>query len=102
MTGFEVDPTALRSASPKFSSAGDKLQHAWETLRSALDANNGCWGNDDAGQEFAKSYLPLAESGKQAFPLLVEGLHSIRAGLDASADTWEQVDEGGAKTFGGK
>lgn len=102
MTGFEVDPTALRSASPKFSSAGDKLQTAWETLRSELDAQGECWGNDEAGQEFAKSYKPLAESGRQAFPLLVDGIHSIREGLDASADTWESVDQGGAKSFGGK
>jgi uncharacterized protein YukE len=102
VTGFEVDPTALRSASPKFSAAGDKLQSAWETLRSALDAQGECWGNDEAGQEFAKSYKPLADSTRQAFPMLVEGIHSIRTGLDASADTWEAVDQGGAQSFGGK
>jgi uncharacterized protein YukE len=102
VTSFEVDPTALRSASPKFSAAGDKLQTAWETLRGVLDANNGCWGNDEAGQEFAKSYLPLEQSARQAIPLVAEGIHSIRKGLDASADTWEAVDQGGAKSLGGK
>lgn len=102
MTGFEVDPTALRSASPKFSATGDKLQTAWETLRGVLDANNGCWGGDDAGKEFQKSYVPIADQARQAFPALAEGVHSIRKGLDASADTWESVDQSGAKSLGGK
>lgn len=102
VTGFEVDPTALRSASPKFSAAGDKLQTAWETLRGVLDANNGCWGNDEAGQEFSKSYLPIADLARQAFPMLTDGIHSIRKALDASADTWESVDQAGAKSLGGK
>ncbi|MFS8101227.1 WXG100 family type VII secretion target [Lentzea alba] len=102
MTGFEVDPTALRSQSPKFSAAGDKLQTAWETLRGVLDANNGCWGGDDAGKEFQKSYVPIADQARQAFPALTEGIHSIRKGLDASADTWEAVDESGKKSLGGK
>lgn len=102
MTGFEVDPTALRSQSPKFSAAGDKLQTAWEALRGVLDANNGCWGGDEAGQEFAKSYLPIADQARQAFPALTEGIHSIREGLDASADTWEAVDQANRRSLGGR
>ena len=102
MTGFEVDPTALRAASPKFSATGDKLHTAWEALRNVLDANNGCWGGDEAGQEFAKSYLPLADTARQAFPALTEGVHSIRKGLDASADTWEAADKANARSLGGK
>ncbi|SEQ10553.1 WXG100 family type VII secretion target [Lentzea xinjiangensis] len=102
VTSFEVDPTALRAASPKFSAAGDKLQTAFEALRAVLDANNGCWGGDEAGQEFAKTYVPLADKARQAFPALAEGIHSIREGLDASADTWEAADQAGAKSFGGK
>ena len=102
VTGFEVDPTALRSASPKFSAAGDKLQTAWETLRAALDANNGCWGGDEAGKEFEKTYVPIADKARQAFPALAEGIHSIRKGLDASADTWEAADKGGAGSLGGR
>lgn len=102
VSGFEVDPTALRSASPKFSAAGDKLQTAWETLRGVLDANQGCWGGDEAGKEFEKTYVPIADQARQAFPALAEGIHSIRTGLDASADTWEAVDQGGAQSLGGR
>ncbi|MFD5824954.1 WXG100 family type VII secretion target [Lentzea sp. NPDC060358] len=102
MTSFEVDPTALRSASPKFSAAGDKLQTAFETLRAVLDANNGCWGGDDAGKEFEKTYVPIAAQARDAFPALAEGIHSIREALDASADTWEAVDQAGARSLGGR
>jgi len=102
VTGFEVDPTALRSVSPKFSATGDKLETAWETLRGVLDANHGCWGGDEAGKEFEKTYVPIADQARQAFPVLAEGIGSIRIGLDASADAWEAVDQGGAQSLGGR
>ena len=100
MTGFEVDPAALRSASPKFTSTGDKLGDAWEALRSVLDAEGQCWGNDDVGKKFAQGYTPAADTAREAFPGITGGIRSIRTELDATADTWEQVDTGNARSFG--
>lgn len=102
MSDLEVDPTALRSASPKFSSTADKLNGAWEALRSVLDAEGECWGNDEPGQEFAKGYKPAADLGREAFPGITQGIYDIRTGLDESANTWESVDQGNAQAFGGQ
>ena len=100
MSGFEVDPTALRSASPKFSSTGDKLADAWEALRSVMDAEGQCWGNDEAGQKFAQGYTPAADTAREAFPGLARGITDIRAELDDTAATWEQYDQANARSFG--
>ncbi len=102
MTGFEVDSTALRSASPKFSTTGDKLADAWEALRSVMDAEGACWGNDEAGQKFAQGYSPAADTARAAFPGMASGIHDIRTELDDTAATWEQVDQGNAGSFGGQ
>ncbi|PRY43327.1 WXG100 family type VII secretion target [Umezawaea tangerina] len=100
MTGFEVDPTALRSASPKFSSTGDKLADAWDALRSVMDAEGTCWGNDEVGQKFAQGYTPAADTARQAFPGIAEAIQNIRTELDDTATTWEQSDLGNARSFG--
>lgn len=102
MSGFEVDPTALRAASPKFSTTGDNLRDAFNTLKSVLDAEGACWGGDDGGTSFAEGYLPAADSALQAFGVLIPAVHSIRTGLDESANAWEQVDQSGADAFGGQ
>ncbi|WP_158851392.1 WXG100 family type VII secretion target [Saccharothrix deserti] len=100
MSGFEVDPVALRAASPKFTTASEKLRDALASLGSVLDAEGACWGGDEAGQKFGEGYQPGAQLGREAFAGLADGLQSIREGLDASAAQWEQVDQAGAQTFG--
>jgi uncharacterized protein YukE len=99
--GFDVDPTRLRSAAPRFDAVADRLANAGSALNAALSAEGPCWGGDEAGQMFAQSYLPQAEATTTALGNVVEALHAIRAGLDASADTWEGADQSGAGRFGG-
>jgi WXG100 family type VII secretion target len=100
VTGFEVDPTALRSASPKFSTTGDGLADAWAALRSVLDAEGACWGGDEVGQKFSQGYSPAADTARAAFPGITDAIHGIRTELDNTATTYEQVDRGNAGSFG--
>lgn len=100
--GFQVDPVRLRSASPQFDAAADQLEDARTALETALAAEGPCWGGDDAGQAFARSYLPRAEATTTAVATLVQALRAIRVGLDASADTWEGCDGGAAGRFGAR
>ncbi|WNV91123.1 type VII secretion target [Umezawaea sp. Da 62-37] len=100
MTGFEVDPTALRSASPKFSSTGDKLADTWEALRSVMDAEGTCWGTDEVGQKFAEGYTPAADTARESFPGIAGAIQNIRTELDDTATTWERSDQGNARSFG--
>ncbi|PKW15272.1 WXG100 family type VII secretion target [Saccharopolyspora spinosa] len=99
MTGFDVRPEALRGASPQFDGAADKLQAALDKLNGVLQAEGECWGNDEAGQEFAKDYKPGSQSATDAFTGLTGALHQIRGELDNTAKTWETDDTNNADSF---
>ncbi|MDA3649552.1 WXG100 family type VII secretion target [Saccharopolyspora indica] len=99
MTSFDVDPEALRGASPKFDTAADKLQAALDKLNGVLHAEGNCWGGDDAGQQFAKDYEPASASAGDTFTGLTGALHQIRGELDATADTWDDDDTNNANSF---
>lgn len=99
--GFHVDPVRLRGASPRFDAAADRLEDAAAALQAALAAEGPCWGGDEAGQTFQRNYLPQAEVTSNALAILVQALRGIRAGLDASAGTWDSCDQGAAGRFGG-
>ncbi|MDQ4009201.1 MAG: WXG100 family type VII secretion target [Actinomycetota bacterium] len=100
--GFHVDPVRLRSASPQFDAAADQLEDARTTLEAALAAEGPCWGGDDAGQTFARTYLPQAEATTRAVGSIVAALRAVRVGLDTSADTWEGCDQGAAGRLGAR
>lgn len=94
--GFEVNPEALLGASPKFDASSDKLQSALDKLNGVLQAEGECWGGDEAGQEFAKNYVPGAQQGTDGMKGLVQALHQVRGELDATARTWDDVDQANA------
>jgi hypothetical protein len=100
--GFQVDPIRLRSASPQFDAAADHLEDACTALETALAAEGPCWGSDDAGQTFARNYLPQAKATTTAVGTIIAALRAIRVGLDASAGTWEACDQGAADRLGGR
>jgi uncharacterized protein YukE len=98
--GFEVDPARLRSVSPQFDAVSDRLGYAGAALTTALSAEGDCWGGDESGQTFAQNYLPNVDATTKALRTMVGALHAIRTSLDASADTWDGVDQGAAHGFG--
>lgn len=94
--GFEVNPEALRGASPKFDGSADKLESALAELNGVLQAEGQCWGGDEAGQEFAKQYEPGSQQGTDGIKGIAEALHQVRGELDATARTWDDVDKANA------
>jgi uncharacterized protein YukE len=100
--GFDVDPTRLRAAAPRFDAVADQLDDARSALHGGCTAEGPCWGGDQAGQAFAQSYLPPAEVVRTALGAAVAALRAIRAGLDESAATWEGAEGAAAGGFGGR
>lgn len=99
--GFDVDPTRLRGAAPQFDAVADQLRNAGSALSAALSAEGDCWGGDEAGRQFAQSYLPQEQGVTTELGTLAEALHAVRTSLDASADNWAGADQCGAGRFGG-
>lgn len=105
MSGLDVHPEKLRGASPKFDNASDSLRSALDKLNGVLQAEGDCWGGDEAGQAFAKDYVPASEQGAKALQDLKEALHQVRGELDATARTWDEVDKSnsdGISSAGGR
>lgn len=94
--GFEVNPEALRGASPKFDGSADKLESALTKLNGVLQAEGQCWGGDEAGQEFAKQYEPGSQQGTDGIKGIAGALHQVRGELDDTARTWDDVDKANA------
>jgi uncharacterized protein YukE len=97
---MEVDPPALRAASPQFDAAADTLESAGTAIDGVVSSEGDCWGADESGQTFANDYLPAAQSAQDNISALVEALRGVRVQLDASADTWESIDQDAADGFG--
>ncbi|GAA3544908.1 hypothetical protein GCM10022419_026420 [Nonomuraea rosea] len=98
MTGYRVDPGALRRESAVYEERQRNAERARDDLRAAFDRDRNTLGNDEYGAELAKQ-LPQIEAGLlgglQAY---VDELAGIAGGLRADAGTYEQA--GGSPTGG--
>lgn len=99
MTGYDVDPDALRGASPKFASTADAIKAAFDTLNGVLQAEGNCWGGDESGQKFGSEYEPARDSAVTAFGELGGAVGEIRTKLDAAAASWESDDQANSDRF---
>ncbi|HEY8372623.1 MAG TPA: hypothetical protein VIL00_07765 [Pseudonocardiaceae bacterium] len=97
MTGhLWTQTTQVRLGASLFEGAAEQLAAAHSTLQGDLDAEGQCWGNDEAGQNFAQNYVPASQKVLETFAQLTEALRGIRTGLDEMANTWEEADSGNA------
>lgn len=85
--GFWIDPDEVRSSAPAFSQLGDRLGDIFAGLRGRLEAEGRCWGGDEYGKAFEKSYTEPKNNAYEFFPQLTKGLHDIGSGLIETADT---------------
>ena len=58
--GFTVQPTDLGTNGSQYSAVADQVRQIHQTLVDKLNAEGACWGNDEAGAQFAKTYVPPA------------------------------------------
>ena len=87
-----VDPTALRDAQPHVEEIASGIRATWSWLGRVLNAEGACWGADETGQTFARSYLPALSTVRQAFTDLHDGVESIAQSLSTVADNADAVD----------
>lgn len=98
--GSTMDPVRVRSAATKFDAAGDQLDQAHQKLEHALQAQGDCWGHDEAGNGFAKDYVPGAQGINDAIKSIVEAMHSLREQVQGAANDFEHVDTSNASDLG--
>lgn len=97
MADMKVDLEALRKRAPKFAVAADKLNQAFDELKTVQDAEGACWGNDDPGQQFDTQYTKALGEVHKDREFLTKSLNATKENLDKSADRWESDDHGSAE-----
>lgn len=95
--GMHTDAEALRTRSPKFAAAADKLGKAFQDLKSAQEAEGNCWGNDDPGTAFFEEYGKARDESENGSEKLGEVLSGAKDELDQVAKQWDSDDQSSAE-----
>lgn len=97
---LRMQPEEVRSGGKKIGDSGDDLDNVLQTLKSALDGEGECWGNDEAGQKFGKDYTQGRDSVLDSLKKVVKALGDIDDNLKATADDTESGDANSAGDIG--
>ncbi|MCX4095148.1 WXG100 family type VII secretion target [Nocardia sp. alder85J] len=89
---FAVDPAELAAQAPTFQGAGAELSAALSRLQSVLATEGQCWGADDAGRQFARTYQPDADRTVQDVANLIQILQRTGGKLGTAADSFDNQD----------
>lgn len=91
--GFTADPDGAITAASKLGSAADQLDDAGKELMAAINSLGQCWGNDEAGKEFAKDYEPGAQGSSEGFANVVEALRGMQHNVERSMTAFKNAEE---------
>ena len=90
---FSLDPSEFASQAPVYAGAGDQLGTALSNLQSVLSTNAGCWGNDEPGQAFVKTYQPDADTTTNNIQTLAATLKDMGSAVKKTADNVTNQDQ---------
>lgn len=91
-SGFTVDLDGLAQSAPQYSAIADDLDEALTTLKQTLDSLGNYWGDDDAGREYAQSYVPARDSALAYHSQIVDGLRSMSDTVTGWANGYAGAD----------
>ncbi len=91
--GFTADPDAAITAASKLGLAADQLDDAGKALMSAISSLGQCWGNDEAGQAFAKDYVPGSQGSSEGYANIVEALRGMQHNVERSMTSFKNAED---------
>ncbi|WP_297610574.1 WXG100 family type VII secretion target [Nocardia sp.] len=97
---FQLDPNEFGMQAPAFGNASDELAAALRHLQSAIDTEGQCWGSDEPGHQFAKTYQPDANQTVQNVQTLVQILQYTGSQIKTTADTTGVQDLTNGRSIG--
>lgn len=98
-SGFTVDTVALAQHTARFPGLADQAGLIHERLCRALDAVGNCWGDDEAGQEFAAGHSAPAQDTVTRLGALRERLADTGRRFDTMATSYRRADEDSARAL---
>ena len=97
---MRMRPDEIRAGGARIGDAGEQLSSVLDTLKSSLDGEGECWGDDEAGQQFAKDYVKNSKDVTDGLKKLTEALGNIDENLQGTADDTEGRDQQSATDIG--
>ena len=93
---LRFDPDVVDSANKRVRGSTDQFSSMLDMLLNKCKQHDGCWGNDEFGKAFAKSYLPSQSTMCSNGVQMVLGLSTFSANLDQGVIALEQTDQNNA------
>ncbi|GAA2426895.1 hypothetical protein GCM10010191_44410 [Actinomadura vinacea] len=90
MTGFKVDPEALRRCALPFETAESSLRELAATVKTAVSAEGECWGGDKTGAQLGATLKPGQEAALKAMEDLPGNFRKIADSILRMADEFER------------
>jgi hypothetical protein len=90
--GFTVQPTDLGTNGSQYSAVADQVRQIHQTLVDKLNAEGACWGNDEAGAQFAKTYVPPAMTALGQMNDVDGGVQSMSEAAQSWAKNYQAVN----------
>ncbi|WP_280360786.1 hypothetical protein [Nocardia wallacei] len=97
---IRLDPDTLRHDGAQLAELGDRVGRTYARLRHGLAEAEGCWGDDDLGEAFAKDFTPHAEQLLAGLRAMEESLRGTALQVTNAAADFETQDLGGAGRIG--
>jgi hypothetical protein len=101
MGGFSVDPDELARQSSEFDELRNDVYRVYTALVQITDRCGDCWGNDEAGQAFAKNYVQGAVGVMDGLRLACGSLAGARVGGAVWAAGFARGDDAVASLVSG-
>ncbi|MGF6887617.1 uncharacterized protein YukE [Nocardia sp. GAS34] len=89
---LSVDPEALRSVGTHLEGLGSQAKQILDRLTEVMAQQGNCWGTDQAGEQFAKTFEPSAHQDVEGLRTLASNLNQLGEGTVNLVDTYEQQD----------
>lgn len=93
-----IDPGEMRASASELDRLAHETAQLVAELKATLAHEGECWGTDEPGKTFAKTYVPAEKQGMEGFENLVAEVQALGADVRNLTDTFENLDrEGGAQ-----
>jgi hypothetical protein len=90
---MRVDPAGLHWIWPTFAALSCRLDDLAAGLSATLDVEEGCWGGDEMGTAFARSYVAAAQQARHGLDSVVATVSDISAALLAVATNVDACEQ---------
>lgn len=92
-----IDPDLARAEIARLKGIASRFQSAVDKIKSDAAQHEGCWGNDEFGQAFAKGYEPGAKQMLDNSGQMTEGVTGTATQVEQAVDNFEKTDERNAR-----